>query len=163
MPIMRTQTIVTAPIRTVPRDWIVRGYGEAHDRFRAASQQPHSPDELFIPLFEALNWAALLEEDQRPHTHQLLRAIRFGRNALVHDWADAVEGRDVPTPHIATGRGPRPPAVVWDWFWRDRQDFPKPKRTGKKPRKDQAGEAAYDAELSGKPVRDALDSLRQIF
>jgi hypothetical protein len=162
MPIMRTQAMVTAPIRIVPREWIVRGYGEAHDRFRAASQQPDSPEELFIPLFEALNWAGVLEEAQRPHTDQLLQAIRFARNALVHDWADAVEGRDVPNPHLATGRGPRSPGLVWDWFWRDRQDFPKPKPTGKKPRTPADG-AAYDAELSGKPVRDALDSLRQIF
>jgi hypothetical protein len=100
MPRMRTQTIVTAPIRIVPRDWIVRRYGEAHDRFRAAWQQPDLPEVLFIPLFEALNWTALLEEAQRPHTDQLLQAIRFARNnALVHDWADAVEGRNVPHPH----------------------------------------------------------------
>ena len=162
MPLMRPQAMATAPIRTVPRDWIVRGYSEAHDRFRGASQQPGSPEELFIPLFEALNWASVLEYAQRPHTDPLLLAIRFARNALVHDWADAVEGRDVPNPRVAMGSGPTPPAVVWDWFWRDRQDFPKPNQRGKKPRRP-AGGPAYDAQLSGKPVRDALQALRQIF
>jgi hypothetical protein len=51
------RVVISAPVRTVPRDWLVRGYAEAHDRFRDASQHPDSPEGPFIPLFEALNWA----------------------------------------------------------------------------------------------------------
>jgi hypothetical protein len=80
------QPIFSTPVTTVPRDWLVRGYAEAHDRFLVASQHPDSPEVLYIPLFEALNWAGALEEKLRPHTDPLLSAIRFVRNTLLHDW-----------------------------------------------------------------------------
>lgn len=57
--------LISTPVRTVPRDWLVRGYAEAHDCFRDASQHPDSPEGLFIPLFEALNWAGALEDKLR--------------------------------------------------------------------------------------------------
>lgn len=155
--------VISTPVRTVPRDWLVGGYAEAHDRFLDASQHPESPEGLFIPLFEALNWASALEEKLRPHSDPLLSAIRFVRNTVLHDWADAVEGRNVPDPRIVTSlatgvgvSGVVPPPVIWEWFWRDRQHLPLPQG---RPR----GGPAYDTLLSGWPVRNALDELRQIF
>ena len=129
-----------------------------------ASQDPQSPDLLYIPLFEALNWAGVLEEAARPHTDQLLSAIRFARNRVVHDWADAVEGRSILNPAGATIRplgagvgraGTVGPPVVWEWFWRNRASLP----SGTNNR----GGPAYDALLAGKPVRAALDQLRATF
>jgi hypothetical protein len=147
-----------SPVTTVPRGWLVRGYAEAHDRFLAASQHPDSPEALFLPLFEVLNWAGTLEEKLRPHTDPLLSAIRFVRSTVLHDWADAVEGRHVTNPHIVTqGRsGPVAPPVVWEWFWRDRQHLPTSKG---RPR----GGPAYDSLLSERPVRQALAQLRSVF
>jgi hypothetical protein len=55
-----------------------------------------------------------------------------------------------------------PPAVVWEWFWRDRQDFPQPKQTGKKPSSIRAVRH-MNAQLGGKPVRDALAVLRNLW
>jgi hypothetical protein len=77
MPIVASQTIFTPPIRVILGGWLVRGYCEAHDRFLVASQQIHSPETLYIPLFEALNWIGCIEEKQRPHTDPLLSAIRL--------------------------------------------------------------------------------------
>jgi hypothetical protein len=157
------QLIISKPVRTVPRDWLVRGYAGAHDRFLDASQHPDLPEGLFIPLFETLNWAGALEEKLRPHSDPLLSAIRFVRNAVLHDWADAVEGRNVPNPQIVRPlgsgvgvSGPMPPPVIWDWFWRDRQHLPSQQARRR-------GGPAYDAHLSGMPVRTALDDLRRNF
>jgi len=151
-------------VTSVPRDWLVAGYAGAHDRFNEASQHPESPDLLFIPLFEALNWAGVLEEDARPHTDDLLWAIRFVRNRVVHQWANAVEGRNIPNPAGLTVRplgagagrsGVVGPPVVWQWYWRDRASLP----TGTNNR----GGPAYDKLLDGKPVADALTQLRAKF
>jgi hypothetical protein len=158
MPIMARPVFSSTPVRIVPRDWLVRGYGEAHDRFLAASQHPDSPEGLYFPLLEALNWAGALEEQLRPHSDALLSAIRFVRNTVLHDWAEAVEGRNVENPQVVTqGRsGPLAPPVIYEWFWRDRQHLPSPQG---RPR----GGPVYDTLLSGKPVREALGQLRGIF
>ena len=139
-------------ITTVPREWCVAGYARAHDRFKeASSQHPHEPDQVFIPLFEALNWAGGLEEDARRHTDDLLWAVRFVRNRVVHNWADAVKGRDISEPALLVVG----PPVVWEWYWRDRASLP----SGTNNR----GGPAYDALLADKPVRDALEQLRAKF
>lgn len=151
-------------VRSVPRAWLVAGYTSAHDRYKEASQHPGSPDLLFIPLFEALNWAGALEENLRPHTDPLLWAVRFVRNQVLHQWADAVEGRNVPFPQVVRARGagvgavsgPIAPPVVWEWFWLERKDLPTPSR-------DPRGARRYDQRLAGKPVREALEELRGIF
>ena len=79
-------------ITKVPREWFVGGYARAHDRFKkASSQHPHSPGDVFMPLFEALNWAGVLEKEARQpqhHNDPWLKAIRFVRNRVVHQWAD---------------------------------------------------------------------------
>jgi hypothetical protein len=158
MPITSPQPIYSTPVRTVPREWLVRGYGEAHDRFLTASQHSDSPEGLYFPLFEALTWAGALEEKVRDRSDPLLSAIRFVRNTVLHDWADAVEGRNIENPQVVTqGRsGPVAPPLIYEWFWRDRQHLPTPKG---RPR----GGPAYDTLLSGKPVREALGQLRGIF
>ncbi len=163
-PITPAPVVSQAVVRAVPRAWLVAGYESAHDRFNSASQNPDSPDLLFIPLFEALSWAAVLEEDARPHTDQLLWAIRFVRNRVVHQWANAVEGRNIPNPASGVVRplgagagrsGVIAPPVVWEWFWRDRASLP----SGSNNR----GGPAYDVLLDGRPVRDALNQLRAKF
>lgn len=152
-----------SPMRSVPRQWLVSGYTSAYDRFLAASQHPDRPEDLYVALFETLNWAGALEEKLRPHKNQLLLAIRFVRNRVLHDWADAVEGRNVPNAQVArqTGAGVMvsgsiPPPVVWEWFWRNRQHIPSS-------RVQPHGGPAYDMHLSEKPVREALHELRRLF
>jgi hypothetical protein len=48
---------------TASRDWLVEGYLQALDRFRAVDGRAGvSEKEAFWPLFEALNWAATIQE-----------------------------------------------------------------------------------------------------
>lgn len=150
--------------RSVPKAWVVAGYVAAHDRVNAAYQHRDSPDLLFIPLFEALNWAGALEEKARPHNDPLLAAVRLARNRVLHQWADAVEGRSIPNPAglvvrplgAGVGRsGIIGPPVVWEWFWLDRASLPSGTNN--------QGGPAYDGLLAGRPVRDALDQLRTKF
>ena len=58
--------------------------GLPRGRFNLASQHPESPDKLFIPLFDTLNWAGALEEDMRPHAFPMLMALRFVRDPVLH-------------------------------------------------------------------------------
>ena len=115
-------------------------------------------------MCEALHWAGCLEEKLRPHSNPLLGAIRFARDSVVHQWADAVDGRDVPFAHviIKSRGGPKPPAVVWDWFWRDRSQLPStPRKFQHSYWKQNAGH--YDTLLAGKPIRETLEALRGTF
>ena len=163
-PLAATPVFSHGVVTSVPRDWLVAGYANAHDRFKEASQHPDSPDLLFIPLFEALNRAGVLEEDARPHKDDLVAAIRFVRNRVVRQWANAVEGRNIPNSTglvvqplgAGVGRsGALGPPTVWQWFWRDRASLP----SGTNNR----GGPAYDALLADNPVGDALDQLRAKF
>jgi hypothetical protein len=157
---------VTTP-KTTAADpaWYVTGYRRALARFDATREAREEPEEMFIPLFEALNWAAAIVDPNSPLraliTDNTVRALRFARNRVHHQWADALDPRDVPyAPGLitrASGRGPRivaPPTVV-EWFWKPLNQLPKPPPN----RSDRRGQAAYGAHLAGEPARDALHRL----
>jgi hypothetical protein len=150
-------------VRSVPREWLVRGYLQALERFQQASGDREAPDEMFPPLFEALSWAGSLEEELRPHEEPLLHGVRYARNCVLHRWGDALEARDFPAPTVMTNRrgGSRiiMPPTFWDWFWRDGDELPPPPSD----RKDQKGRECYDEILAGKKARVALEELQPIF
>jgi hypothetical protein len=149
--------------------WLVKGFRHARARLAEAAGQ-RDVEETFIPLFETLNWAVAIEYYARKRgpkidggpkiNRETLRGLRFARNRVHHQWADALEPRDVPNPSgLVTrgGRGPRivgPPVVV-EWFWKPVVGL------GKAPKKhdDPDGEAAYEKHLAGQPARLALDHL----
>ena len=115
--------------------------------------------EVFIALFETLNWldaltlrpeaTALIEPD-------LVAALRFVRGRVHHRWAEAMEfRRDVSVPIPVTQElGPRPAVVVAHWCWRDTEQIPGGKRHG-----DARGEPEYRELLARHPVRGALDQV----
>ena len=77
------------------------GFQQAHDRFNADSQNRDFPEVMFVPLFEALNWTGALEERIRretQHTDTVLMGLRFVRDRVVHQWAEAVHGSSIPNP-----------------------------------------------------------------
>ncbi len=164
MPMRPQHWVFEPPVRTIPREWLVRGDCDACDRFVAASRHPESPDGLFIPFVRGVE----LGRCSRRETPSSLRrppqsgAVCQG-NTVLHDWADAVEGRDVPNPHVTRqlgagvgASGAIPPPLILDWFWRDKQHSPSTKQNPH-------GGPAYDARLSGQPGRVALDDLRHLF
>jgi hypothetical protein len=158
-------------LQQVPRAWLVAGFHQAHDRFNEACQDPNASQELFAALFEALGWAGVLEEEARkPQMHNIpeLMALRFVRDRVVHDWALAVDGRNIPNPaapplRAAGGSQIIAPQVIWEWFWKSSQDLPKMRNPfAKWPRK-QAERVQYDTIFASSPVRDSLEALRRIF
>jgi hypothetical protein len=88
-----------------------------------------------------------------------VQGLRYARNRVHHQWAEALDPRDVPFPRVAqaVGRGSRiiTPPTVLAWFWKPIDRLPPPP----KERPDKRGQAAYKAHLAGKPARDALDHL----
>jgi hypothetical protein len=154
--------VTAPPLAPVSLGWLVKGYRRALARFDATVRQ-RDPEERFIPLFEALNWvAAITDFQQGLGIHDdTVRGLRFVRNRVHHQWADALEARDVPfAPGLVTVAGagrPRivgPPTVV-DWFWRPLSQIPAAPPAHANP----AGEKAYAAHLEGEPARKALAHL----
>jgi hypothetical protein len=157
---------VTAPTPgSASLDWLVKGYRRALARFDATEHQ-REPEERFIPLFEALNWAVVILDFSRKRGPSITEddvtfALWFARNRVHHQWADALEARDVPDPPgmtvRAVGQGSRivaPPTVV-DWFWRPLSQIP----AAPAKHADPDGEKKYTGHLEGKPARQALAHL----
>jgi hypothetical protein len=70
------------------RETLLLGYEQAVARFHAA-RLARDPAAAFIPLFEALNWAASIDESLGYLDHGELQGLRFTRNRVHHQWADA--------------------------------------------------------------------------
>ena len=121
---------------------------------------PAAQVDSFIPLFEALHWATSLEfriaagwpevgpfkDWYRAMPGGLtVRAVRFARNRVHHQWAEAFtisdSDRDLPRR-----------LVPWTWL---------PELPAGKP--DAEGEAVYRADLAGELVIGALGRLSAIF
>jgi hypothetical protein len=152
-----------------PLPTFVRGFDEAHARLSdAISGAEMPPDEAFLPLFEALNWSVALSRlaaDQGvaiAAPEDDLQGLRFARNRVHHQWANALElvNITIPPPPIRGGGGGRRggrvvmvrPASVAAWIWLDEARLP----TG---RPDPTGKAAYEGRLQGRPAHEVLDRL----
>jgi hypothetical protein len=140
-------------------EWLVDGYRRALERFTASADARDKPEERFIPLFETLNWVvALMDHPEGQHLYrdEIVRGLRFARNRVHHQLANALEPRDVPFPSVRTNRrgGSRiiAPPTVLDWFWRPPEQLPEG-------RADEEGEATYSQLLAGEPVEHALAHL----
>jgi hypothetical protein len=162
--------------RGVPAEYLIDGFSRARGRFVEAAARGEPEVETFIPLFEALNWAAAIEAKIRDDAKdrgeraydtatpdgQLLLAMRFVRGRVHHQWALALEPVDVPvatiTVQLGTGMGRsgvRPPAVVRDWHWLPVERL----RLPRKGREHKNKEKAYRCLLAGHPVRETLEQL----
>lgn len=140
-------------------------------RLVSATQDPDSgPYETFVPAFEALNWAASIdlwyEEGGAPIGDEPLRAMRFARNRVHHQWALAFVRQDWPgAPTVAGDRdrygrggmsrviGP-PPGFYWTW--KPVADLPPPDRP------DRTGERLYEKHLANGQVEPTLQALNPV-
>jgi hypothetical protein len=127
-------------------------------------------NETFVPLFEALNWAASIdlryEELGTPIGNEPLRGMRFARNRVHHQWELALTRQDWPgAPVIVGGRdrygrggvsrtsGP-PPGFYWTW--KSLADLPAPDRP------DPTGEAFYGKHLADGQAEPTLQALKPV-
>lgn len=144
----------------------VRGYKAAVERFRSVSGGQDAVA-AYHPLFEALNWIASLdfrigkfwvpegkslgeEWHQRVDDALAIPGFRWARNAVHHDWANALEldpsGRRYPK---------RYPRHYFEWLWRDATDLPPNSRT--------KGKEIYLESMAGTPAEATLNSLEAAF
>jgi hypothetical protein len=157
---------------TAREEWLIEGYSRALTRFRTATQKRDDPEfrkETFIPLFEALDFAASLIERVEPKSASegkpteeslsVMQGVRYVRNRLQHQWAVALRGRDVPQPVMVRASGGSRitgPPVVFDWFWKPLGELPSPD-TGEDP----LGRESYEKHLAEEPARLALDEIER--
>jgi len=152
---------------------LTAGFREAFGRFISldTSTARFDPpiERAFIPVFDALNWAVavddFLQREQpaaerwwREHLHgEVVRAVRFARNRVHHQWARAVTRAapgslaeyDLP---IMLDR-----QRVAVWIWRVKLPEPEQKRYA-----DPDGEQLYGQHLAGQLVRTTLDRLHGV-
>lgn len=121
--------MVTSPSTVAPQTY-VRGFDEAYARLRPAVNDTDTPPEhAFLPLFEALNWAAALSHLERAGQITIavepddIRGIRFARDRAHHHWGNALEVGDTlfPQPLVTVANHGQSrlvaPVVVRTWKW----------------------------------------------
>lgn len=156
---------------TVKFATLLNGYAAAHDRFGKA-RLAQDAEGTFHPLFEALNWAVVMDdhivhhwvpegelqnyrwrdylEDEEQAT---VKGIRFARNRVHHQWADALQ--------LSTGGFQFPivfPMVSHEWSWLSADAIP-PGRNDKENR----GIDEYRSTLQGRLVRQSLSTLERVY
>jgi hypothetical protein len=151
-PVMVGRLERTSPVRL---GTMLRGYEEAVARFKPSAAIKDA-DSAFIALFEALNWTASIDDGLRYPDHLELRAVRFARNCVHHQWADAV---------ILTGGIAFPmrlPVAIppMTWVWRD--TLPPPVDPQKLTTYERQ-RPRYENALAGRPVIDTLEALSDFF
>lgn len=140
---------------------LLRGLGEASQRIEEAKLE-RDPDAMFIAMFNGLNWIVSIHEwisssddrarwDARPEFLDLLRALRFARNRVHHQWATAL------VPEDGTSFPLKFPAAFITWMWLPRAELPLAERP------DDAGADAYDRHLAGKDVALAISDVQSAF
>ena len=141
----------------------MNGYRAAVERLRERIRDANAKaEDTFVPLFEALNWAASVDiyfiEGRAPIQDPLLTGVRFARNRVHHQWADAlvrVESPGMPGVLRATGSSRLlvpPPGHQWNWA--DVAQLP--------PGKNDSGRLEYETHLEGRSAEETLLALTPV-
>jgi hypothetical protein len=155
--------------RAVPFGAMVLGFRLAVERFDEAGSAT-DPVAAAIPLFEALNWAAALDErlvkdwipdgkDRKPGWDwpvrlsnkadaEAVRGVRFIRNRIHHQWADALR--------LAKAGNHYPPREL-EWVWVGASDLPEAE-----PGHDR-GREGYERLLEGRAAEYTLSILAETY
>lgn len=147
---------------------LLNGYAAAHSRFEKA-RLAQDTESTPLPLFDALNWAVVMDDHIRlhwkpegrllgfqwrnhlePNEQAVVNGIRFVRNRVHHQWADALQLHDggFQTPIVF-------PVVFHEWSWTPVENIP--------PGKDDRGIDEYRSALQGRPVRLSLSALERAY
>jgi hypothetical protein len=146
-------------LRLANREWLFEGYRRALSRFREAADRHDEAKETFIPLFETLSWAVTITfflQDRGIALDPHLDGLRWVRNRVHHQWADALElAPFFLGPMVAAGKSRINPGPFYHWVWRQPEELP----PGDRP--DPKGEQAYRNLLARRQARQALDAIEQ--
>jgi hypothetical protein len=142
---------------------LLAGFNAAYARFMESGRMSTEPADAFLPIFEALSWAASLDHrlgvdlsatrrrDWNWHAKfpqsDVLLGVRYARNAVHHQWSDALyltPGAQLPA---------LLPAPLFEWRWQ--QQLPTAR--------DRRGRQEYEALLAGAPARMTLETLQTLF
>lgn len=144
----------------------LNGFLGAADRFSEALAD-NDADRMFYAIFEALNWSVAIDDRIQSHWApegrvigrewrsrvqgaEILKAIRWARNSVHHDWADALR--------LEAGGFQFPmtfPLRFSEWVWKAADLLPDDGG--------RFGKSEYEHELSGRPARIAISELRDVF
>ncbi len=138
------------------------GFKQAHQRFQVAKNEEDNR-QMFITLFEALNWTTTIDDrlsvrnrnwqDQFGTDGDIVRAIRFARNRVHHQWADILYMRPGVTIPVQI------PTPLFDWVWIEATKLP----PADKRFPDPLGEKLYKKFLENKPARHLLLEMESLF
>lgn len=175
---------MSAPVPVVT---LVAGFDQALYRFAThdGGVNPSSAERAYLALFEVLNWLHAIddrlqhdwpgERQEREHWYRAFEAgrtlpgVRYARNRVHHQWADAIAGMRVGSfAGLREGTVPDPPLVRplrgefrdpigeagrWRWV----AELPPAERP------DREGQDAYRDRLAGRLVRETFDELAILF
>jgi hypothetical protein len=124
--------------------WFAGGFRQAYARFQQT--KPTSTVEFFYTLFECLAWAVAAGEDipnlGRGTADQTILGLRYARNQVHHQWADAVR-LDEPSGEMR---------------WKSLSSLPDPPpRHG-----DPDGKTAYETHVASRPVTETLENVDRL-
>jgi hypothetical protein len=135
---------------------LFEGFEQAFARWQRVEHAPQDPAQTFIPLFEALEWAACIHErleyiDWSPD----LRGLRWARHRCRHDWAMVLEVRTREQLRLHPNVDPD---SVPDYEWAWRPQLPEVKRA-----RFREDEPYYYSHLAEKPARVTLNLIQAFF
>lgn len=141
---------------------LLDGFKQSHQRFQVAKNNIDEK-QMFITLFEALNWVVSIDDrlrdrnsnwqDQFGKQGETVKAIRFARNRVHHQWAYILHIRDGVTLPV------RLPTPLFDWVWIAATQLPAVAKRYEDPK----GEKLYRQLLENKPVRFSLLEMENLF
>lgn len=147
-------------------DFLLSGFKEAYKRTRDTKNEK-DPEKLFHCLFETLNWIVAIDDRLRSDKHDdswfdqyringdegnFIRALRFARNRVHHQWADIV---------FNTPGGQLPmqlPAALHEWRWEKLSNLP----PALPHFADYEGKLLYLLLLEDQPARMALQKVASV-
>lgn len=160
---------------------LTSGYDGAYTRFHEAQG---ADDEMaaFHSLFEALDWAHAIDDviartwsprgevlgyewrrdpalGGADNFESLMSGLRYVRNRVHHQWADALVSRDVRGGLTFPMSFPASFGYVVRWIWRDLDELPSAPDV---PR-EAPGREAYRTALAGHKVSEALQAMSEVF
>jgi hypothetical protein len=116
------------------------------------------PEVVFLPLFEALSWAARLIDSREYDQVEVAQGLRWARNGVRLHWARALESRGavVPCPVLDDeGTEVVGHTIAIEWFWRPVERMPKPRAS----KHESEQREAYRTHFAGRSAQEPLCGL----